>query len=319
VVAPIGSPDEAIASKLNLEVITARDIAAQLAARAQDANKGRFGHVLVIGGSLGKAGAAALAGMGALRSGAGLVSVATARGVLPTVAGFAPELMTEPLAETESGTISKEAYDPERLKKIAENKSVVAIGPGISRHPDTVQFVRSAVSNCRLPVVLDADGLNAFEGAIQGLEGSLRPLVLTPHPGEMARLTGIATPDIQKDRIGIARKFAREHNIHLVLKGHRTVLARNAEPTWINPTGNPGMATGGTGDVLTGMIAGFIAQNLYDIPAATRCAVYLHGLAGDIARERLGEHSLVATDILAALPEAIRRARDWAEQKNVRI
>jgi len=319
IVAPIGSPDEAISSKLELEVITARDAAPLLALRPLDANKGRFGHSLVIGGSLGKAGAAALAGMGALRSGAGLVTVATARSVLPTVAGFAPELMTEPLAETESGTISKKALEFERLKTIADNKSVVAIGPGLTRHSDTVQFVRAAVASCRLAVVLDADGLNAFENAVKELDGSARPLVLTPHPGEMARLTGLHVADIQKDRIEISRKFARERKALLVLKGHRTVFAAASGPVWINPTGNPGMATGGTGDVLTGMIAGFIAQNLSDISAATRTAIYLHGLAGDIARERMGEHSLVATDILAALPEAIHRAREWAEQKTVRI
>ena len=132
-------------------------------------------------------------------------------------------------------------------------------------------------------------------------------------------MTGLQVADIQKDRIGISRKFARERKALLVLKGHRTVFAAASGPVWINPTVNPGMATGGTGDVLTGMIAGFIAQNLSDISAATRTAIYLHGLAGDIARERMGEHSLVATDILAALPEAIRRAREWAEQKTVRI
>jgi NAD(P)H-hydrate epimerase len=227
--------------------------------------------------------------------------------------------MTEPLAETESGTIAKKALDYERLATIAERKSVVAIGPGLSRHSDTIQFIRAAVANCRLAVVLDADGLNAFEGAVKDLDGGTRPLVLTPHPGEMARLTGMQIADIQRDRVGVSRKFARERKSMLVLKGHRTVCAGNSGPVWVNPTGNPGMATGGTGDVLTGMISGFIAQNLSEIPSATRAAVYLHGLAGDIARERLGEHSLVATDILAALPEAMSRTREWAEQKTVRI
>ncbi len=316
---PIGSPEEAIQSSLNLEVVTARDIAQFAAHRQPAAHKGSFGHVLVIGGSTGKAGAAAMAGMGALRVGAGLVTVATPKSVLSTVAGFAPELMTEPLAETDTGAISMRALEYGKLDALAEGKSVLALGPGFSRHPEAAQFARSLVDMQPQPLVIDADGLNAFEGSVAKLDGRRRPLVLTPHPGEMARLTGLSTADVQKDRIGVARKLAAEQHAIVVLKGHRTVIAQPEGPTWINPTGNPGMATGGTGDVLTGMIAGFIAQQPKDVLGAVLAGVYLHGLGGDIARNLVGEHSLVATDILAMLPLAFERVRQRAKEKLVLI
>ncbi|MCI0366322.1 MAG: NAD(P)H-hydrate epimerase, partial [Phycisphaerales bacterium] len=191
VVADIGSPDESIQSKLDLSVITARDLLLFFGRRLPDAHKGDFGHVLVIGGSLGKAGAAAMAGMAALRAGAGLVTVAVPRSVLPTVAGFAPELMTEPLEE-DSGIVSMRALEYGRLEKLSEGKSVIALGPGISRHPEASEFVRTVVAKSKLPLVLDADGLNAFESRANELDGSKRELVLTPHPGEMARLTGLS-------------------------------------------------------------------------------------------------------------------------------
>jgi len=316
-VAPIGSPDEAITSSLGLNVITAKDIASYVAPRAPDAHKGSFGHVLVIGGSLGKSGAAAMAGMAALRAGAGLSTVATAKSVLPTVAGFHPELMTEPLAESDAGTIAMASL--ERLNELGEGKTVLAVGPGISRHPDTAGLVRKTVASSRIPIVLDADGLNAFADHASELNGSERPLVLTPHPGEMARLIGSTSTAVQHDRLNIARTFAREHQLVLVLKGHRTLIAQPDGTVWVNTTGNPGMATGGPGDVLTGMVAGFIAQSPDRILDAVLAAVHLHGLAGDVARESMGEHSLVATDLLEALPEAFRRAREQAAQKLVRI
>ncbi|HWR34774.1 MAG TPA: NAD(P)H-hydrate dehydratase [Clostridia bacterium] len=314
-VAQIGSPDEAVISSLNLLAITALGVAPLLAPRPLDANKGRFGHALIIGGSIGKAGAAAMAGMGALRSGAGLTTIGTTRSVLSTVASFAPELMTEPLAETEAGTISLSALEYERLEKISKGKNVLAIGPGISRDADTAHFVCTAVSKTKLPTVIDADGLNAFEGNLTQLSGRSHPLVLTPHPGEMARLTGLTTEKIQRDRIGVARRCAAERQAIVVLKGWRTIVALPSGQAWINPTGNPGMATGGTGDVLTGMIAGFIAQFPSEIPSAVRAAVFLHGMSGDIAREELGEQALIATDLLKYLPHAMHRARQWAEQK----
>jgi NAD(P)H-hydrate epimerase len=312
-VGPIGSPEEAIASALHLDATSARDIASFVALRAVESNKGSYGHVLTIGGSLGKSGAAAMAGMGALRSGAGLSTVAIPRSVLPLVAGFAAELMTEPLPETGAGSIALAARDSGRLDAIVQGKTVLALGPGISRHPDTVQFIRAIVGQYPLPLVIDADGLNALEGATELLDGRVRPLLLTPHPGEMARLTGLSTKLIQQDRIGVARSFARDHHCIVVLKGHRTLIAEPDGHVWVNTTGNPGMATGGTGDVLTGLVAGLLAQHPQEPARAAAAAVFLHGLAGDVARDTVGEHSLVATDLLRALPEAFHRARQWAK------
>jgi len=206
-----------------------------------------------------------------------------------------------------------------KLDALVEGKSVMALGPGFSRHTEAAQFARSLADMHSLPLVIDADGLNAFEGFPQQLEGRRRPLVLTPHPGEMARLTGLSTGDVQKDRVAVARKLAAERHAIVVLKGHRTVIAQPDGPAWINPTGNAGMATGGTGDVLTGMIAGFLAQQPKDVLGAAQAGVYLHGLAGDIARDLVGEHSLVATDILAMLPLAFERVRQRAREKLVLI
>ncbi len=309
VVAPIGSPEEAIRSELKLEAVTACDIAPLLAPRPPDAHKGNFGHVLVIGGSLGKSGAAAMAGVAALRAGAALSTVATARSVLPTVAGHAPEIMTEPLAETEAGTIALEARDYGRLDAVVQGKTVLAVGPGISRHRDTVQFIRASIDRYPLPTVVDADGLNAFEGCAERLSGNSRALVLTPHPGEMARLTGIPSKDVVARPLEVARTFAKERQAIVVLKMHRTLIALRDGIVWVNTTGNAGMATGGMGDVLTGMIAGMLAQHPRDVTRAVVCAVYLHGLAGDIARDRMGEQAMIATDLLRSLPEAFRTAR----------
>jgi ADP-dependent NAD(P)H-hydrate dehydratase / NAD(P)H-hydrate epimerase len=212
-------------------------------------------------------------------------------------------VMTEPLAETEAGTISPRSLES-GLDLLLERKTVVAIGPGISRHPETVEFVRAAVTRYSTPMVLDADALNAFEQAGGKLTGHGRILVITPHPGEMSRLTGRSIADIQANRLEVARSFAREHELIVVLKGHRTLIASPDGTVWVNPTGNPGMATGGTGDVLTGMVAGLIAQHPEHALAATALAVYLHGVAGDLAASSVGEGSLVATDLVRFLPEA---------------
>jgi NAD(P)H-hydrate epimerase len=319
VVTPIGSPPEAIVSKLGLQLSTPADFAPLLAPRARDANKGSYGHVLVIGGSLGKAGAAAMAGFAALRAGAGLSTVATPKSVLATVAGFHPEIMTEPLAETRQGTISTRALGP-GLDALLERKTV-AIGPGISRNPDTAEFVWTIVTRNNKDkdkdkaMVVDADGLNAFEGTPGKLNGRGRTLVITPHPGEMARLTGLSIAEVQANRVEVARKFAREHELIVVLKGHRTLIAATEGAVWVNPTGNPGMATGGTGDILTGMIAGLIAQHPQQAFAATALAVYLHGLAGDLAAESVGENSLVATDLVRFLPQAFAEMRDRGSEE----
>ena len=319
IVAPIGSPPEAIVSSLNLEVTTPRDFAALLAPRPRDSNKGMFGHALIVGGSFGKSGAAAMAGMAALRAGAGLSTVATPARVLTSVASFAAELMTEPLAETAAGSIALAAAESGRFLDLTKPMTVVAVGPGIGRNPETVQFVHEAVHQTKVPLVLDADGLNAFEGQTHLLDGRRRPLVLTPHPGEMSRLAGIPIKAVQADRLNVARKFARDHHLVLVLKGDRTIIALPDGKAWINPTGNPGMATGGTGDILTGMSAGVIAQMPHDYARAAIAAVYLHGLAGDVACERMGEHSLTATDLLDGLPEAYRLATRWASDTNYHL
>jgi len=315
-VAEIGSPEEAIVSALQLNVITARDVAPMVGPRPAESNKGSYGHVLVVGGSLGKAGAAAMAGMAALRAGAGLSTVATPKSVLGTVAGFHPELMTEPLPGTDAGTISSRAH--RRIEELAETMSVLAIGPGISRNQQTSKLVRKLVAKLQLPMVVDADGLNAFEGHAKELNGKGRTIAITPHPGEMARLAGCTVADVQKNRLGVARKFARDHQLIVVLKGHRTLVVQPDGEAWVNMTGNPGMATGGTGDILTGMVAGMMAQHPKQAFAAVLAAVHLHGLAGDVMRERVGEHSLVATDLLQGLPEAFRRTEKAAAERLVR-
>jgi ADP-dependent NAD(P)H-hydrate dehydratase / NAD(P)H-hydrate epimerase len=317
VIAPIGSPAEAVVSNLKLHLSAPADFAALLAPREREGNKGSYGNVLVIGGSRGKAGAAAMSGFAALRAGAGLASVATPLSVLATVASFHPELMTEALAETEDGTISTRALGSS-LDALLEQKTVIAIGPGISRNSETAEFVRAVVARAGKSVVVDADGLNAFEGNADKLNGHGRTLVITPHPGEMARLTGLKIPEIQANRLEVARKFAREHELIVVLKGHRTLIAAPDGTVWVNTTGNPGMATGGTGDILTGIVTGLLAQYPKQALEATALAVYLHGLAGDLACASLGENSLVATDLLHFLPQAFAQARN-PESAEVRI
>jgi ADP-dependent NAD(P)H-hydrate dehydratase / NAD(P)H-hydrate epimerase len=315
VIAPIGSPPEAIVSGLGLNLSTAVDFAPLLAPRAREGNKGSYGHVVVIGGSLGKAGAAAMAGFAALRAGAGLSTIVTPTSVLAAVSSFHPEVMTAPLPETEDGTISLKAHGP-GLDALLAGKTL-AIGPGISRNAETAEFVRVIIKDggksltrySAVAMVVDADGLNAFEGRAGELNGGGQTVVITPHPGEMSRLTGMSIAEIQANRLEVARNFAREHELIVVLKGHRTLIAAPDGTVWVNPTGNPGMATGGTGDILTGMVAGLMAQHPTQALEAAALAVYLHGLAGDLAAESVGESSMVATDLLRFLPEAFVQAR----------
>ena len=317
VVVPIGTPENAIVSTQHLYAVIPQEVSALFAARALESNKGRFGHVLVAGGSLGKSGAAALCGMAALRIGAGLTTVATPASVLPVVAGFAAEMMTEPLGGP--GAHYAAAGDAAHCLELAKSRNVLAAGPGLSQRPGVAEFVHRLVKGAHCPVVLDADGLNAYAGSREPLSGNSRPLVLTPHPGEMARLTGQSVAEVQADRIGAARSYARRHRLIVVLKGSRTVIAYPDGNVWAAATGNPGMATGGTGDVLTGMIAGTIAQFPGHLNEAVRAAVYLHGLAGDAAVEHVGEESLVATDLLRYLPVAFRKMRQRARGKNIRL
>ena len=318
-IVPIGSPDEAIASDLKLHLTTAHEVVRLIPRRAVDSNKGNYGHALIVGGSVGKAGAAAMSGIAALRVGVGLATVATPLPVLQTVAGFAPELMTEALADTDGGTIGMRSFEFGLLDGLVEGKRAIAIGPGLGRHLETQELVRTCVERYRGPLILDADALNAFQGSTERLTGHGRSVILTPHPGEMARLLATTAEDVQKDRLNLARTFASEHHVIVVLKGHRTLTVHPEGTAWVNPTGNPGMATGGTGDILTGMIAGFVAQNPERVFEAVVTAVYLHGLAGDAARDAVGEYSLLATDLLAYLPEAFRRAHESAKSETVEI
>jgi hydroxyethylthiazole kinase-like uncharacterized protein yjeF len=302
-VSPIGSPPEICENddSIFLSLLEASRFAHLFAPRPPGAHKGSFGHVLIIGGSRGKTGAAAMAGISALRSGAGLVTVATPESALPMVASHAPELMTEPLPETETGSISERAFDHGRLSGLIENKQVIALGPGLTTHPETVKVVRRLVKEITQPLVTDADALTALAGSeIKG-----RMLILTPHPGEMSRLTGKKIAEIQSDRAGVARGFAMDHKLTLVLKGQRTVIAFPDGRVWVNPTGSPAMGAGGTGDILTGMTAGLLAQFNAEPENAIAAAVYLHGRCGELGAALLGDKAVIATDLLEFLPEAM--------------
>lgn len=276
---PIGSPPDLLEQNgdFYLSLIEPGQFRDLLLPRSKGAHKGNFGHVLVIGGAPGKAGAAAMAGLAALRSGAGLVTVACSE------TNLAPELMTQKLPDLAPGKMD-----------------VIALGPGLGDAPEMVALARRAFESLEQPMVVDADALNALAGTGWTGQGKLR--VLTPHPGEMSRLT---TADLKADRVGVARTFAMERKVCLVLKGQRTLIAFPDGRVWINPTGTPAMATGGTGDILTGLIAGFLGQFPKQPDQAIAAAVYLHGLAGELGAAALGEKSLIATDLLRFLPAAI--------------
>jgi NAD(P)H-hydrate epimerase len=313
-VAQIGTPPELYEKDdaIWLSASQPQDFAGLFQPRVSDSNKGLYGHVLVIAGGRGKTGAAAMAGIAALRAGAGLATVASAASAITAIASYAPEIMTEPLAETDSGSIAMRPTDDPALTAITAKKDVIAIGPGMGNHADTVQFIRRFVQDSPAPMVVDADALNALAGQRSRFEG---PRIFTPHPGEMSRLTGKSIAEIQADRIGNARAFATEHGVYLVLKGNRSVIAFPDGRVWINLTGSPAMATGGTGDVLTGMIAGLIAQFLdplfpQKLEQALLAAVYLHGRAGELGAVALGEKSFMATDLFEFLPEAMREISD---------
>ncbi len=290
-----------------------RLIPASLLHRRADTHKGDFGHVLVVGGSVGMAGAPILAGYAALRSGAGLVTLAVPGSIYAIAARKAPpELMVRPLPHC-SGTFRSSTV--QALRPLLAKADVLALGPGLSQRSEARSFARRLIGAADLPIVLDADGLNAFAGAARKkLVSRKRPgkkgkgsggpsLVLTPHPGEMARLLGTTTARVQRDRAGTAAKAAKEMKAVVVLKGHRTVVADPTGRRYVNTTGNPGMATAGVGDVLTGVIAALIGQGIPAFEAA-RAGVYLHGLAGDLAARKVGQVSLTAGDLLAALPSA---------------
>lgn len=304
-VASIGTAASVLGSNPNsrLWLSEARDIAGLFRPRDRSAHKGDFGHVLVVGGSRAKPGAVLLAGSAALRAGAGLVTVATAAGATGTIVGRTPELMTEPVTEAADGSMSASAFRKEWL----ERKTVIAIGPGIGTNADNQALVHRIVREAALPLVVDADGLTALAALEGNWEHRSPLLVLTPHPGEMARLTGLSTEQVQKRRVDVAREFSVRRKVYLVLKGNRSLIATPQGKVIVNPTGSPAMASGGSGDILTGLIAGFLAGFREAPPEIAICAaVYLHGLCGELAAGRLGEQAALATDLLAALPEAIR-------------
>jgi hydroxyethylthiazole kinase-like uncharacterized protein yjeF len=309
IVREIGSPSELVeeVGKGTVRWLEPREFSEFAFPRKPDGNKGNYGHALIVAGSVGKSGAAVMASWAALRVGAGLVTAAVPEPVLPLVAMPNPEVMTEPLPATETGSISLRALEYERFNGIAKGKSVIGIGPGLTAQTETVQFVRTVVGKyLDIPIVLDADGLNAFAGRAAELKAARKMLAVTPHPGEMARLVGSDTKQIQSRRLEIAREAAAGWNAFVILKGYQTVVAAPDGRAWINSTGNAGMATGGTGDVLTGMLSGLIAQ--YGPGAAALCfGVYLHGLAGDIAYEDSGEAPLMATDLIRAIPRAYQK------------
>jgi NAD(P)H-hydrate epimerase len=285
---PIGSTPSLYGSK-PLRLTTPDDLRHLFAKRLCDSNKGMYGHVFVVGGSFGKSGAPIMAALGSYRSGAGLVTAAVPKEILTAVAAYRPELMTEPLEESDF-----------------KRATVLAIGPGLGTSDETVPFVKRLYVESPLPAVVDADALNALAGDLPHTD---KIRILTPHPGEMSRLMGITTKQVQADRLGNSQAFAKKSGAAIVLKGDRTVIAFPDGETWVNPTGSPAMATGGTGDILTGLTAGLVAQHPNDWKRAVCAAVWLHGRCGELAAQTLGEESMLALDLLTYLPEAMHELR----------
>lgn len=280
------------------------EVLASFPKRSVSASKKDFGHVLVVAGSCGYTGAAYLTSQAAMLSGSGLVTLAVGRSLYDIMAMKLTEVMVRPFFETKDYSLSLLAE--KEILNFADKCDCVAIGPGISLNKETQALVRNIVGKVNKPIVLDADGLNAFVGHLDDLKKALSPVIFTPHPGEMARLIGKEAEEVQNNRKDIALSFAHQYNIVLVLKGHGTIVAGPDGEFYINDTGNVGMATGGTGDVLTGIIASFIGQGMKPFNAAV-AGVYLHGLAGDIAAKEKGTLSLIATDLLNKLPESLRK------------
>jgi NAD(P)H-hydrate epimerase len=324
VVAGIGTPAGAVASATGLTWGGSAKAIAE-APRAINGNKGRLGHVLLVGGAFGKAGAPSMASLAALRTGAGLVTAAVPREILPLVAAVAPELMLTPLEEQSSdarvhgsgfevGGLALDQLESEELKALLKGMTVAGIGPGLGQEGTTPQWVRTFVGRVTLPMVIDADALNALAGRTSLLKDVTkrgRTIVLTPHPGEMARLAGMTVKEVEADRVGLARRFATEYGVTLVLKGWRTLVAHPDGRVAVNTSGNPSMAKGGSGDILTGIVCAMLAQyagseERNDVAAAVEAAVFLHGLAGDFACLAQEEHTVLATDTVGHLWQAFR-------------
>jgi ADP-dependent NAD(P)H-hydrate dehydratase / NAD(P)H-hydrate epimerase len=311
VVAPIGSPDAAMNSELKLSWAGGSHALVEQR-RAADSNKGMYGHVLVIGGSVGKSGAPAMTSMSALRSGAGLVTAAVPSGIVAQVSAFALELMTQPMVASPTGELASKGVTAQQFEKLLEGKTLIAVGPGLGQGPGVEILLEAVLSDTKLPVVIDADGLNTLAAnpflmeKMTEVAKAGRIVVLTPHPGEMARLAGKSVQEIQKDRLKAARDFVQQHGVTLVLKGSRTLVAHPDGRVAVNTSGNPGMAKGGSGDLLTGVIAGLLAQFKDDVARAVEAAVYLHGFAADLAVHDTDERTLLATDSLKYFSRAFQ-------------
>jgi NAD(P)H-hydrate epimerase len=308
-VADIGSPALLIEEigQSQLRWLEPQEFAGLPLVRTIDSNKGLYGHALIVAGALGKTGAAVMAAYSALRAGVGLVTVATPDIALPIVAAAHPEIMTEPLAATPDGTVATKAH--EKFERLEENKNLLALGPGLGLNPETQDFIRKVILYTELPIILDADGLNAFAGNADQLRNrKSKFLAITPHPGEMARLLMCSTKDVQADRVRATQEAARRWNAHVILKGSHTLVAAPDGQIFINTTGNPGLAKGGSGDVLTGVLAALTAQfKTADWTRVLALGVYLHGKAAELATRNTDESGLLATEVASALPHARRQ------------
>ena len=282
---------------------TEEEIGALFGARPLDSHKGTFGHLLVVAGSTGKTGAAILCGNAAMNTGAGLVTITASREAMGVIETMAIEVMCESLMDNEDDLLKERSF--ERFMRLTEGKTAVALGPGIAHSPGSVSLIRRIARECTLPLVIDADGLNALAGKLTVLEQAAGPRILTPHPGEMARLAGVDTKAVQSDRIGITREMARRTKATVALKGAHTVVSEPNGRTVVNPTGNPGMASGGMGDVLTGIIGSLLCQG-FSPWEATSAGVFLHGLAADLASQKKGERGLIARDVIDAVPQLVK-------------
>lgn len=308
VVRGLGSPAVLIeeVGKGNVRWAGPEEFAGLPLVRAAESHKGSFGHALIVAGAVGKTGAAIMAGNAALRAGAGLVTIATPEPALPIIAAAHPEYMTEALPATDTGTLSMATLRSPRFAEAVRGKSVVAIGPGAGQHPDTQELIRTIVAETEAPIVLDADGLNAYAEHGDSLSRrKSQKLVLTPHPGEMARLLGSSIAEVQKDRVKTAVDAARKWNAHVVLKGFHSIIASPKGQVFVNTTGNPALAKGGSGDVLTGLLAGLIAQfGADDLVRVVALGVYLHGRAADLLSEHADESGILAGEVAQAIPYA---------------
>ena len=314
----IGSPAALIEEigKSALRSATPDEFAALALIRASESHKGTFGHLLVLAGSVGKTGAAAMAGQAALRGGAGLVTIATPAPALPIIAAVQPEFMTEPLPATREGTFSIEPLRSGRFDELLKGITVLAIGPGVGQHSETQEFLRAVVTETELPIVLDADGLNAFAGHGDLLERKkTKSLVVTPHPGEMARLLGTSISQVQQDRVKTASDAAKKWNAVVVLKGFHSIIAGPAGQIFVNITGNPALAKGGSGDVLTGLLGALIAQfGTKDLVRVVALGVYLHGRAADLLSEQSDASGVLAGEVANAIPFARRKLLQELQQ-----